>query len=142
LAHYDALLLFVLGQQFLQFNDRMVHQLAGYDKSLYGSGRQLEFQIAEDPFTHRHQPASARLFLDRQFGDASQSVVAEPHFDSVSREGLLVLPDDAAFGSLQDQEKVIDIELLANHAHRQAADEFRLEPEIDEVARLRLGKEE
>ena len=69
LAHHNALLLFVRGQQLMQFNDRMVHQFAGYDKSLYGSGRQLEFQIAEYPLTHSHQPASARLFLDRQFGD-------------------------------------------------------------------------
>src|SRR5437867_12857140 len=114
----------------------MVHQFAGYDKSLYGSGRQLEFQIAEYPFTHSHHPASACLFLDRQFGDASQSVVAEQHFNSIGRAGLRVLPDDAAFRGFEDQKKVIDVMLLANQAHRQAPDELPLEPERAKVARL------
>src|SRR6185503_10532881 len=120
----------------------MVHQVAGHDKSFYGSRRELEFQIAEDPLAHRHQPAGARLFLGRQLGDAPQAVVTEQHLNSVSREGLFVLADDTAFGSFQDQKQVIDGELLADHADRQAADELRFEAEIDEIARLRFGKNE
>ena len=59
-------------------------------------------------------------------------------FDAVGGKGLLVLTDDAAFGGFQDGEQIIRAEGMANDAHRQTADEFRLKAKFYKIARLNL----
>src|SRR5207237_7473845 len=89
-----------------------------------------------DAFANGHQPARARAFVLGELGDLPQARIAKEDLDSVRAESLFVLADDAAFGIFQDRKKIFHAERLANDAHRQTANEFRLETEIDEVTRL------
>ena len=51
------------------------------------------------------------------------------------------MPDNAAFAGLEDLLEVIDAQRVADHAHREAADELRLETVLDEVRRLGVLKD-
>src|SRR5579883_2774159 len=59
----------------------------------------------------------------------------------MSRKILFVLANDAALGCLQNQKKVLLIQRMANHAHRQASDKFGLEPKLDEIPGLSLAQD-
>ena len=64
-----------------------------------------------------------------------QRLIFETDFDAVSTERALVLPEDAALRILHDLVKIFRGQFFTDHAHRQAADEFRLESVLDEVLR-------
>ena len=61
--------------------------------------------------------------------------VLETDLDPVSAKGALVLAEDAALGKLHDFVEIVRGQFFADDAHRQAADEFRLEPVFDEILR-------
>ena len=80
------------------------------------------------------------MLITGALGDSAQAFIRKEHFDAVSGEILLVLPNDAAFGVFQDQEEVIDFQRMANDPNGQPANELGLEPEFEEVARLGLSQ--
>ncbi len=62
-----------------------------------------------------------------------QRFIFEADLDAVSAESALILAEDAALRKLHDLVKIVRAQFLADDAHRQAADEFRLETVLDEV---------
>ena len=68
-------------------------------------------------------------------GEQTQRFVLKTDLDSISTKCALVLPEQTALGIFHNVEKIFRIELLTNHAHRQATDELRLETVLDEIVR-------
>jgi hypothetical protein len=79
-----------IAEQLLQFTARIVHQRPRDLEVPHFARGQLELDVAEHPFAHRHQPASAGLFLRREFSDAAQRVLLEHGFDAIGGEVLFV----------------------------------------------------
>jgi hypothetical protein len=141
LSGNDFFLLPRVGENLFEFADRVVNQGLRDDEPLYICGWQLEFDLAEDALANRHQPARAGLLVTGLFGYPLQTVIAEKNFDSVCREILLVLTNDAAFGILKDEEEILYFQRMTNYTDRQPPDEFRLETELDEILRLTLRED-
>jgi hypothetical protein len=80
------------------------------------------------------QAAGAGFLFGGLARDFAQRRFDERDLDAVGAKGALVLPQDAAFGAFHDFVEVVHAELLADDAHRQTADEFRLEAVGDEIA--------
>ena len=67
---------------------------------------------------------------------AAQAIVAKKDLYAVGGKGLFVLADDAAFGSLEDDEQVFGGERMADDANGETSDELRLETELNEITGL------
>src|SRR5690606_36419019 len=135
-AEHRPLLLRLFSEQRIERLPRVINQFAGDVEPLHRRGWQLELELAKNAFAHGHQAAGAGPFLGREFRDAAQTVLPKEHFDAIGAEGLLDLPNDAAFGRLQDLVKVINTQRMAHHPHGEPPDELRFEAELDEIAGL------
>src|SRR5919198_1007909 len=93
------------------------------------------FVIAEQFFEYGEQSTCTGFFFGRSFREQAQSFILETDLDAVSAEGTLVLPKQTPLGILHNVEKVIRIQVFTDHAHRQSADEFRLEAVFDKILR-------
>ena len=107
-------------------------------KRLHRGGRQFELKSRKTRSQTVISPRAPVCLVGGQLGDAAQPVVAKTGLRCRRRQSLFVLADDAALGGFEDGEQVVDGKRLADDADGQPADEFRLEPELDEIARLRL----
>ena len=120
---------------------RMVHQRAVDPQRRQAQARHLKLKITQHPLPRGHQPAGAGLFVRRAAGDHPQRVVLELRPHAVSGELALILADEATLRVLHDLKHVVGAQRITNHAHRQAADELRLETVVDEVLCQNLAEQ-
>ena len=95
---------------FLQFGYRIVHQLTRYNEAFHFRRRQLELDVAEDPFAHSHQAARASLLVTRALGNLLQAFVGEQYLNVVGREILFILSNDAAFRIFENEKQIVHIQ--------------------------------
>lgn len=88
--------------------------------------RCTKFYFAKCPLQNRHQPTRPRLLVAAQLGQPTQSVVAEPKFDAVSRKRSFVLVNQAALALFENIKKVLCIQSVTGHANGEATDKLRL----------------
>ena len=135
-AEHGAALFLDFSHDFIERGDWIFDEFASDFETLDVGGWQFVFEIAEDALANGHETAGAGLFERGEFGDFAEAFVVEKNVDAVSGEGLFVLANDAAFGTFQDGEEIFGIEGMTDDADGKAADEFRFETEVDEVAGL------
>src|ERR1019366_6686244 len=76
-----------------------------------------------------------------QVGDGFDGIFAEPEADVLEFKELLILLDDGVLGLGQNLDQGGAIQVLQHGAHRQTADEFRDETELDQIDRLGLTEQ-
>src|SRR6266513_2395966 len=124
-----------LGHQLLENPLWLPHERRAHAQLAESRARQMKFVISKQFLKYGQQPARAGFFRCRSFCQQTQRFVLEADLDSVRAKRTLVLPEQTALGILHDVEKVIRVEFFANYTHRQAPNEFRLEPVLDEILR-------
>src|SRR5207249_10774563 len=67
------------------------------------------------------------------FGQQAQCFIFETDLNAVGAKCALVLPKQTSLGIFHDLEEIIRVEVLADHAHGQTSDEFRLESVLDKI---------
>src|SRR4051812_21313905 len=92
---------------------------------------QIEHQI----FKYHPQPASSQLTLERLMRDRNQSAVTEPKLHVFKLNQSLILPYQGILRLGQDLDESCCIKVIENTDHRQAADEFRDQPILDQIHR-------
>src|SRR6266700_2850132 len=112
---------------------RLAHERGGHTQLGQTRTSQIIFVVAEQLLKHREQSTRTGLFLCGGLGQQSQRFVLETDLDPISAKRSLVLPEQTALGILHDVEKIVCVEVLTNHSHRQPADEFRLEPVLNKI---------
>src|SRR5260370_40457457 len=95
----------------------------------------MKLVIAKQFFKHCQQSARASLLLCAGLREQTQRFVLKTDLDPISTKRALVLAEQTTLRIFHDLEKIMRIALLANHAHRQPPNEFRLESVLDEVLR-------
>ncbi|MNT44570.1 hypothetical protein D3C72_1811040 [compost metagenome] len=86
----------------------------------------------------RTQATGAGLAADRLAGDGAQRTRADFQLDAFHRQQLLVLLDQRVLGLDQDLHQRGLVQLGQRGDHRQAADQFGDQAELDQVFRLGL----
>src|SRR5436189_283347 len=71
--------------------------------------------------------------------DLMQCLVRESQFDAFHLEEFLELSRDGVLGSYQDLQQVLFGEGAERTDHRESSDEFRDQPEFDQILRLYFG---
>ena len=103
--------------------------------------RQLEHGVEQDAFHDRAQAARAGLARDRLAAIALQRVLGEVEADVLHLEQPLVLLDQRVLRLGQDLDQRRLVEVLERRDHRQAADEFRDQAELQQILRLDLAQD-
>ena len=103
--------------------------------------RQLEHGVEQDRFHDRAQAARAGLAVDGALGDRRQRVLVEGQVDVLHLEQPLVLLDQRVLRLGQDLDQRRLVEVLERRQHRQAADEFRDQAELQQILRLDLAEQ-
>src|SRR6478736_4032393 len=96
--------------------------------------RQLEHHVEQRALDDGAQPA-------RAVGDLPHRVVGEYELDPVVAEEPLVLLDERILGLLEDLHEVLAPQLVHGRDDRQASDELRDQPEVEEVLRHHVGEQ-
>src|ERR1700751_5004539 len=104
-------------------------------------GRQLEHHVEQRALDDGAQPACAGLALERAVGDLPHRVVGEDELDPVVPEEALVLLDERVLGLLEDLDEVLAPKLVHGRDDREASDELRDQPEVEEVLRHYVGEQ-
>ncbi len=84
------------------------------------------------------QAAGAGLALDALLGDRNECIVGEAQFHLLHLEQLLVLLEQRVLRLLQDLDQRLDVEVFQRRDHRQTADEFGDQAELEQIFRLGL----
>src|SRR6478672_7719343 len=103
--------------------------------------RQLEHHVEQRALDDGAQPARAGLALERAVGDLPHRVVGEYELDPVVAEEPLVLLDERILGLLEDLHEVLAPQLVHGRDDRQASDELRDQPKVEEVLRHHVGEQ-
>src|SRR5207302_10006593 len=112
---------------------RLAHQRGGNTQLAQARASQIILVVAEQLLKHREQATRASFFLCGSLRQQTQRFVLETDLDPISAKRALVLPEQTALGIFHDVEKIIGVEILTNHTHRQPPDEFRLEPVLNKI---------
>ena len=103
--------------------------------------RQVEHGVEQDAFHDRAQAARAGLALDRLAGDRVQRLVREGQLDVLHLEQPLVLLDQRVLRLGEDLHQRGFVEILQRRDHRQTADEFGDQAELQQILRLDLAED-
>src|ERR1035441_1263875 len=118
------------------------HHLFGDLKLAYFFiGRQVVHEIEHQVFEDHAQTAGAHFALHGQIGDGFDGLFAEPEADVLEFKELLILLDDGVLRPGQNLDQSRAVQGLQHGAHRQTADEFRDETELDQIDRLGLAQQ-
>src|SRR4051812_2928498 len=113
--------------------------LLGHDALLdVAPGGQLELHVEQDLLDDRAQAAGAGLALQGTIGDRDEGVVGEDQLDAVELEEALELLDQRVARLGEDRDEVVTGQLMDGAHDREAADELRDEPVVDEILRQAL----
>ena len=119
--------------EFLEMGFAVVDEIGIDDEFVDGGAGKFVFEIAEDLLADGHESSSPRFFFGRHFGDAFDAFVFENNVDTIGLEFAFVLAEETALGVFQDGFEVRCLEMFADDAHRDAADEFGFEAKVDVV---------
>src|SRR5262249_1395307 len=115
------------------------NHLRGHDKLLDLLLARKHVHCLEHQFLEDHsQPSCPDLSLASQACNRAKRVVAEAKLDAVPLELFLVLLHESVLGSGQNLDHSFLIQFMESSDHRQTADKFRNEAELDEIFRLHL----
>ena len=97
------------------------------------TGRNLVHQIEHHTFENGAQTARPGLSNQRLAGYSGQRAIrkAQPHVFEF--EQLLVLLDERVLGLREDIDQRVLVEFVQRGDHRQTANEFRNQPEVEQV---------
>src|SRR3954469_22000646 len=114
--------------------ETLLDGLLGHDALLHVAARgKLELPVEQRLLEDRAEAARAGLAGQRLVGDRGQRLVGEHQLDAVELEEALELLDQGVARLGQDRDQVVARELVDHRYHRQAADELRDQPVLDEV---------
>src|SRR4051794_24888133 len=102
---------------------------------------QLEHHVEQRVLDDRPEPAGPRLTVERLVRDRPERVLGEVEVDVVVVEEPLVLLRERVLRLGQDLHEVVALQLVDCAQHRQAADELRDQPEVQEVLRHDAGEQ-
>src|SRR5579863_226199 len=103
--------------------------------------RQVEHEVEHQFFQNHAQAAGAHLARHGLAGNGAQRFIAELQANVFELEQALVLLDDGIFGAREDLDQREFIEIFEHTDDWQAADEFRDQPELDQVFRLDFAEQ-
>src|ERR1700736_5411915 len=103
--------------------------------------RKIEHCLEQDAFENRAQAPRACLALDRLAGDRAKSLVGERQLDVLHLEQPLILLHQRVLRIGQDLLERSLVEILERGDHRQAADELRNQPILQEILGLDVAED-
>src|SRR5262245_33508044 len=105
------------------------------------NGGQLVHHVEHDVLQDRPEPTGPGAALERLAGDRHHRVVGELQADLLQLEVLLVLLEDRVLRLSQDADQGRLVQVVERRHHRQPADEFGDETELEQVLGLGHGQE-